>query len=216
MGSHERLEVESPGLYSVAAFVLGGMAKIRGLSVQGQENLPLSPAPFILAANHRSNWDVLALGQAIYEHDGSHVHFIAKRQLWKPILGSALERVGGIKYDRDKSFTYQPDTIKQINNVLAGNGVLGVFPERTRRRGPELQIEKRGLGILAVENRVAIATAGIYGTENNTGPIFINFGQTITPGAFGEEDKRRLYGEIEQQYTESLQEALDGAYQMAA
>jgi 1-acyl-sn-glycerol-3-phosphate acyltransferase len=204
------------GYIAASRFLFDPYLNRRGLEVEGIENLPGGSAPYILAANHRSLLDVPVLGQILLEHDGSQIHFVAKKELWKhKIMAKYLDSTDVIKYDRDLQMSKQPDAAGKMADVLQNNGVLGMFPEHTRRKGAKLQIEKRGLGMLAVANYAPIATAGIYGTDSLWGRLYVKFGKTIYPGSLGPDNTRRRMVEIENEYTQALQEAIYGAYEMA-
>ena len=204
------------GYIAASRYFFDPYLNLRHITSRGQENLPEGSAPYILAANHRSLLDVPILGQMLLQHDGTQIHFVAKKELWKnPVMARYLDSTDQIKFDRSLTMSQQPEVIEEMNEVLQNNGVLGMFPEHTRRKGPELQIKKRGLGMLAVGNYAPIATVGIYGSERLWGRIYVNFGKTIYPGPLGQDNRRRRIVEVEAEYTQALQEAIYGAYDMA-
>jgi 1-acyl-sn-glycerol-3-phosphate acyltransferase len=207
------LEVPRPDLYkAVCRILFGPYINGRRIEVSGQENLPRGSAPYIIAASHRSLLDIPVLANALLEHDGTQIHFVGKRELWKnKIFGKFIDTCGSIQFDRDEVLANQPRTKNQVAEVLQSNGVVGIFPEGTRRRGPKVEITKRGLGILAVANYVPIVTAGIAGTESLFGRIHVHFGNVIHPGVISPDNRRRRMIEMEQEYTASLQNAFDEA-----
>ena len=188
----------------------------RGIKVRGLENLPGGSAPYILAANHRSLLDVPVLGQILLEHDGTQLHFVAKKELWKyKLLGKYLDSTDVIKYDRDLKMSNQPEVVDRMNSVLQNEGVLAMFPEHTRKHGRELQITKRGLGMLAVANLVPIVSVGLHGTDSLRGPIHVNIAKATPVGLVGPDSRRRRIVEMEYEYTAALQDAINQAYEMA-
>jgi 1-acyl-sn-glycerol-3-phosphate acyltransferase len=65
---------------------------------------------------------------------------------------------------------------------VAAGGVLGIFPEGTRRSGEHIARKdiKRGVGILALSHGLSIIPVCIAGTEKgNRGPIAVSFEQAI-------------------------------------
>ena len=212
-----RLKVPNQkGYVAASRYLFGPYLNLRGIEVSGQENLPSDDKGFILAINHRSMLDIPVIGQVLLEHDGTQLHFVAKKELWKrKLMARYLDSTGVIKFDRDVSMGAQPDVVNSMNKVLGNNGALAMFPEGTRHKGAEVRVKNKGLGILAVENCVAIATAGISGTESLFGKIYVNFGKTVEPGLISEENRRRRMVDMEREYTYELQQAVYSAYSSA-
>src|SRR5947207_6645404 len=73
--------------------VVVGLYRLRA---QGVEHLP--EGGFVLAANHTSNFDPWALGIPVYPH--RQLRFMAKSELFNPILGPILHAGGAFKVRR--------------------------------------------------------------------------------------------------------------------
>lgn len=129
------------------------------IDIKGRENLP--PGPAILATNHLSNWDPVALGMALL-----HMQFSAlgKRELFElPLLGRLAYWTGGIPVDRG---AVSRETIKACCQCLAGGTSLLILPEGTRSRTRTMNEGKLGIVLIAQLARVPIVPIGVWGTED--------------------------------------------------
>jgi 1-acyl-sn-glycerol-3-phosphate acyltransferase len=112
------------------------------LEVEGLEAMP-EYGPVLLAGNHDSYWDPIAVGMA-----GLHrrqIHALAKSSLWKPVIGRVLDGMGQIPIERGKGDARALSTA--IERLRAG-ACIGVFPEGTRSLGRTLRA-RSGFGRLA-------------------------------------------------------------------
>jgi 1-acyl-sn-glycerol-3-phosphate acyltransferase len=113
------------------------------LEVSGLEQLP-ADGPVLLAGNHDSYWDPIAIGMAARRR--RQIHALAKVQLWKyKPVGYVLDGMGQIPIDRGKSDAAA--LARAIEGLRAGI-CIGVFPEGTRSRGKQLRA-RSGFGRLA-------------------------------------------------------------------
>jgi 1-acyl-sn-glycerol-3-phosphate acyltransferase len=113
------------------------------LEVEGLEHLPES-GPLLLAGNHDSYWDPIAIGVAAFPR--RQIRALAKSSLWKiKGLGPVLDSMGQIPIDRGKSDQRALD--RAIEELRAG-ACIGIFPEGTRSLGRELRA-RSGFGRLA-------------------------------------------------------------------
>ncbi|MDD5282498.1 MAG: lysophospholipid acyltransferase family protein, partial [Candidatus Omnitrophica bacterium] len=93
--------------------------------VKGRENIP-KEGGFILAANHVSYLDPIAVGAACPRT----VHFMARDNLFfKPFLKSWLKAVGVIPLKRNAA---DLSAIKTGLRIVHKAGALALFPEGTR------------------------------------------------------------------------------------
>src|SRR3954468_4007776 len=67
------------------------------MDVTGLECLPAT-GPVLLAANHDSYWDPIAIGVAAAGR--RQIHALAKSSLWKPVMGRVLDGMGQIPVNR--------------------------------------------------------------------------------------------------------------------
>ena len=113
------------------------------LEVSGLEHLP-SSGPLLVAGNHDSFWDPLAIGTAGLER--RQIQALAKSSLWKnALVGKVLDGMRQIPIDRRKGDVGALD--RAISELRAG-ACIGIFPEGTRSRGRELRA-RSGLGRIA-------------------------------------------------------------------
>lgn len=137
----------APGVtrtYRVAMAVARPIIRSWGrLEVEGLEHLPES-GPVLVAANHDSYWDPLAIGLAGLPR--RQIQALAKAELWStPGLGPILNGMGQIPIDRGKGDAHAMD---RALAELADGACIGIFPEGTRSRARELRA-RAGIGRLA-------------------------------------------------------------------
>jgi 1-acyl-sn-glycerol-3-phosphate acyltransferase len=133
-----------PRIYRLAMAVCSPLIRWWGrLEVTGAELLP-EHGPLLLAVNHDSNWDPVAVG--ISGLPRRQIRALAKVSLWKtPGLGWLLDGMGQIPIERGTGDTGAMD--RAVAELRAG-ACLGIFPEGTRTRGRVLRA-RSGFGRLA-------------------------------------------------------------------
>jgi len=112
------------------------------LEVEGLEALPES-GPVLLAGNHDSYWDPIAVGMAGLPR--RQIHALAKSSLWKPVIGQVLDGMGQIPIERGKGDARALETAIER---LRDGACIGIFPEGTRSLGRQLRA-RSGFGRLA-------------------------------------------------------------------
>jgi 1-acyl-sn-glycerol-3-phosphate acyltransferase len=113
------------------------------MRVEGLELLPRS-GPVLLAGNHDSQMDPVAIGVAARKH--RQVRALAKSSLWeKKPLAPILDGMGQIPIERGRGDRGALD--RAIESLRAG-ACIGIFPEGTRSLGRELRA-RSGIGHLA-------------------------------------------------------------------
>jgi 1-acyl-sn-glycerol-3-phosphate acyltransferase len=117
------------------------------LSVSGLEHLPAA-GPVLLAVNHDSHWDPVAVGVAARER--RQIRALAKASLWRtPLLGRVLDGMGQIPLHRGGGPDGGPDGgIAVAARELRAGACLGIFPEGTLSFGHPLRAHA-GIGRLA-------------------------------------------------------------------
>ena len=130
--------------YRVTLGVLSPVVRGWGrLEVTGLDELPAS-GPLLLAGNHDSYWDPVAIGIAALPV--RQIHALAKSSLWKfPGLGPILTGMGQIPVNRGQRD--EAAMARAIEELRAG-ACIGIFPEGTRSLGRTLRA-RSGLGRLA-------------------------------------------------------------------
>lgn len=112
------------------------------LEAEGLEHLP-EHGPVLLAGNHDSYWDPVAIGLAALPR--RQIRALAKSSLWKfPGLAPILDAMGQIPIDRGAGDARAMD--RAVEELRRG-ACIGVFPEGTRSLGRELRA-RSGFGRL--------------------------------------------------------------------
>jgi 1-acyl-sn-glycerol-3-phosphate acyltransferase len=127
------------------------------MKVRGTENVPTT-GPVIIAANHRSMWDVPIHVVACPRP----VTFMAKKELFKgPLLAWAWRVLGGFPVRREISDIRAIDTGLA---VLERGEVLGLYPEGTRSLSGEMLPFLKGAAWIALRSGAPIVPSGLKGT----------------------------------------------------
>ena len=131
------------------------------LEVSGVDALPAS-GPVLLAGNHDSYWDPVAVG--IAGRPRRQIRALAKRELWKIRgLSKVLDGMGQIPIDRGAGDAHALDTA--ISELRRGS-CIGVFPEGTRSLGRTLRA-RSGFGRLAeAVPEAAVVCCTVTGTTD--------------------------------------------------
>lgn len=149
-------------MYRVAMAACSPFVKAWGrLEVEGRDVLPAG-GPCLLAGNHDSYWDPVAIGIAGLPR--RQIRALAKEELWKfPGLSPVLDGMGQIPIGRGKGDSAAMD---RAIAELRGGACIGVFPEGTRSKGKPLRA-RSGFGRLAAavpEAEVVLCT--VVGTTD--------------------------------------------------
>lgn len=128
------------------------------MRVTGIEHIPQT-GPAILAANHRSFWDIPVHVIA----SSRPIAFMAKQELYKgPITAWTWRSLGGFPVRRDTADLRAIDTALAL---LERGEVVGVYPEGTRSRTGEMLPFLKGAAWLALRTGTPIVPCGLSGTE---------------------------------------------------
>ena len=135
------------------------------LNVTGKENLPKGTG-YVLASNHVTTIDALAVAFMMFFNLGRAPHFLAKEGLFNtPIVGPVLLACGQIPVFR--SGRGNSDPMESAYKVLRAGHVIGIFPEGSLTREPNQWPMRARTGAirLALETGVPIVPMGQWGTE---------------------------------------------------
>lgn len=180
------------------------------LEVEGAELIPRD-RPFILMGNHQSNFDILALFQAV----PVRFNWLAKEELFKvPFFGPSIKSAGYIPINRGDG----RDALKSLDRaaklISAGTSVA-IFPEGTRSTDGHLLPFKRGGFILAAKAGVPVIPFTIVGSRSvnppdnflflRPGTIRIRFSPPIPTGERGAKQQATLMEQVREAIASKLE-----------
>ena len=156
---HLQLNPKKTLFYWVVAILLSGLAQLFFRpSVRGRENIPLT-GPVLVAPIHRSNLDfafTLFMSRR-------KVFFMAKDSLFRvPVLGGALIQLGAFPVTRGQA---DREAMRSAEEVLNAGHALIMFPEGTRKFGPDVEPLHAGVMFIAARTRAMVVPVGIAGTD---------------------------------------------------
>lgn len=149
------------------------------VEVSGLEKLPKSGA-YILAPNHVTNIDALAVAYFIYIRTKRAPHFLTKEKLFRiPLVGSILLAAGQIPVFRTGG-QRNDDSLRVAHAYLQAGHSVCVFPEGTLTRDPDLwpMRGKTGAIRLALDSGVPVYPVGQWGSEK----IIPRYSSRFRPG----------------------------------
>jgi 1-acyl-sn-glycerol-3-phosphate acyltransferase len=113
----------------------------------------------IIASNHTSYWDPPMVSSAL----SREMHFLAKEELFRiPVFGSLIAAVNAIPIRRGMA---DLSGLSRAIDGLKNGGALLVFPEGSRMRDGELHPARPGVGLLAVQADVPVASCFVSGSN---------------------------------------------------
>ena len=158
------------------------------IKCNGLENLPREQ-PYIIAANHSSHLDTLAI-MTVLGGESKRLRVLAAKDYWFSTRFKSWfsgELLKFVPFDRHANFL---QGLRISQGVLKQNECLLIYPEGTRSVTGELQPFKPGLGLLAYESGSPIVPAYIEGTYHalpkgrslpRKSRIRVTFGKPIMP-----------------------------------
>lgn len=134
--------------------------------ISGTENIP-SRGPAIVAANHRSYFDTVAYGMAVFRA-GRNPRGLAKKELFDaPLIGNLMRMSGAICVDRKQSGRA---AYEAAETALRSGEVLIIAPQGTIPRGEEFFESKlkgkTGAARLAATTGAPVIPLGVWGSEH--------------------------------------------------
>jgi fatty-acyl-CoA synthase len=187
----------------LAARAVLGLAGWR-LTVEGIESLP-PRGPLVLAANHASYADILALIAAL----PIDFLFVAKREVLRyPVIGTLVRRAGHLTVERFDVARSVEDAAR-VSRALAAGACVLFFPEGTFTTAPGLRPFRLGAFKAAAEAGVPVFPVSLRGTRRllrgdtwrpRRGPIHVRVGAPAQPEGVGWREivalRDRVAGEI--------------------
>lgn len=122
-----------------------------------------SRGPVIMAVNHSHNID----GPMLMGTAPRPVHFLIKKEAFTGPLDPFLRGIGQLKVDRT---TADRAAVTDALGVLAGGGVLGIFPEGTRGEGDFASL-RTGLAYFALRAGAPIVPVAVLGSTERGGRL---------------------------------------------
>ena len=154
----------APWYFSMTHSMRIALMLLSGWRVEGKEAVPPG-GPLIVVSNHLSHIDPPMLAASLPRN----VSFLAKRELFRhPVFGRMVKWYGALPVNREQGESNK-DNFDRVLEVLARDGVIGVFPEGTRSRTGGMQRAKPGIALLAMRSNAPILPVGIYGSEKVRG-----------------------------------------------
>lgn len=145
-------------IYEICKLILKVLFKISvRLEVHGAENIPQKGA-VVIASNHLSLLDPPIIGTAATRK----VHFMAKQELFVPVLGSVYRMLGAFPVRRGGA---DRAAIKHGIDILQSNKVLAIFPEGTRSKTGKLGKAEPGALMMASKAAAVIVPTCVVGTD---------------------------------------------------
>jgi len=178
------------------------------VSVTGTEKLD-PEKPYIFAANHQSQFDILALQGFL----GIDFRWLAKKELFQvPIWGPAMRKAGYIPVDRSRGRQALKSLDEAARKIAAGTSVI-IFPEGTRTPNGMMQDFKAGAMVLAIKSGVDIVPVAIKGTYEilpkgkllmSPGNVTIRVGEPIATKDKTSKDKHDLAKVLQEEVAKLL------------
>ena len=185
--------------------------------VVGKERVPKTGA-YIVAPSHRSILDIPFAAFIT----GRTVRFLAKDDLFSTPFGERLfDALGAVKVERG---TADRGALRVLEQVLDEGSPVAVFPEGTRRSGPEIAELYAGAAYLAIKLGVPIVPVGIGGSEHilPKGKLFprihrvaVSVGRPILPIVPDGRSRRAAATKLTQELHDELQRCFDDAERLA-
>jgi len=118
--------------------------------------------PYVFMANHRSQFDILAVVAALPEFQ---LRWVAKKELTRvPIFGWALRHTGHIIIDRS-DHAQAVASLRAASQQMSEGVSVVIFPEGTRGPADGLLPFKKGGFMLALETGFPIVPLAVRGSE---------------------------------------------------
>jgi len=167
------------------------------LSVHGTDQFDAG-RPYVVVANHESNWDPVCIVAALRM---LLIRFVAKREIMKiPILGQALRATGNVTVFRQRD----PGDVRRIRSTMEARDPevsMLFFAEGTRSRKGSFESFKMGAFATAIQNELPILPVAVAGTRRiwapdtiwfRRGEAMVEVGVPIETQGLRREDRRAL------------------------
>ena len=169
------------------------------IRIEGKENIP-KDRNVILMGNHQFLFDPVTL--AICDMSRQY-HFMGKKELWNNKLVAWLwTQVHGFPVDRGN---YYMGAIRTAMNILKKGECLGIFPEGTRHKGPDMLPLLSGAAMIALRSKCDIVPIYIDGDYKPFKKMVVRVGKPVDmddllAGRIGKDTFDTLMGRVEESF----------------
>ena len=177
--------------------------------VEGKENIPSGPVVYV--ANHQSYTDIAIMTCAISDRQFG---FVAKDDLRKlPLFGTWIADVRSVFIKREDARS-SLRTIEEGIELLKQGFSLGIFPEGTRSKGPQMGEFKRGSLRLATKPGIPVVPITISGSYRcfegpgtpTAATVHVYIHPAIETAGMEKKEAAELAGKVEQIIKDKLYE----------
>ncbi|MFA5882327.1 MAG: lysophospholipid acyltransferase family protein [Acidimicrobiia bacterium] len=141
------------------SLIVGLAYLLFGVQVRGKDRVP-PRGVYILAPSHRSLLDIPFAATVTRRR----LRFMAKKEIFAgPFWSWVFNQLGAVAVDRDGN---DRAALKAIEVALHQGEPVVIFPEGTRREGPQLGPLASGAAYLALRTGVPIVPVGVGGSEH--------------------------------------------------
>ncbi len=142
-----------------------------GIKTAGRENV--IEGGIILAANHKSNWDALAIAGTCPRQ----LAFMGKKELFKfKPFGFILKKIGAFPVNRGKG---DIGAVKTALTILKQEKAMIMFPEGTRMKDGRRGEAKPGVAMLATHAKVPVVPVKIDAQYKLFKKVTVTYGEPI-------------------------------------
>ena len=189
-------------MYRITELVgpLALLSLLRGVRVEGEENIPMEPR--IIACNQTHNLDSFFLLYAFLKKTKRPISFVARkhRDLLRGPINCYAKSTGGIMVE--KGYYGARNLLIEGPRALERGNNVGIFPEGRRVMEERLGCFEDGAARLSITTRVPIVPAYM---NNYKVPLFgvatVRIGKAISPdvnGSTNREKARELTDRVKQ------------------
>lgn len=163
----------------------------RKVKIVGQENVPQNGG-YIIAANHVSYFDPVAIGYAVWRYSGRVVYYMAKLELASKLyLKLFFRHCRVIFIERGQG---DRSILKQVIDLLKQSQIVLIFPQESSI--PEKQKLKSGVGLLACHSQKPILPVKVEITGYRREKGFWPLSKMILKWFFGPGKIKVKFGQV--------------------
>ncbi len=197
----------------IRAIVVGFCRTYWKVTYEGLENVP-KDGPFILAPSHRAYQDTPMVAPVTPRH----LRYMAGAGIFKYKLSAMFfQAMGTFPVHRGK---VDRETLRTCQELLSNGEAVVIFPEGTRKRGPEIKDLFEGVAYVASRTGAPIVPIGIGGGERGwpkgkklprPGRIHVLVGEPLYCEQSGARVSRAEVRELNERLHAALQDLFDRA-----